>query len=325
MLTKKQNLMEVMKGGNPDRFVNQYEFMEIIMEMPMLKGVFLEPGTEGKNAWGVYYKWPEGHIGQMPVHGEHTVIKDITEWKKYVKAPSVKFSDEEWAAAVEHANKVDRNDQFVTAPYFGGMFEMCHNLMGMENALIAFYEEPELMHELIEFITEYELAYAKEVIDHIRPDAIFHHDDWGTQRNSFLSPEMFKEFFVEPYKKVYGFYKDNGVELIVHHCDSYAANLVPYMIEMGIDIWQGCMTTNNIPELIKQYGGQITFMGGIDSGVVDFPGWNQEIVEREVEKACQNGKLYFIPSLTQGLNISSFPGVYEAVSEAIDRMSKKMF
>ena len=25
MLTKKQNLIETMKGGNPDRFVNQYE------------------------------------------------------------------------------------------------------------------------------------------------------------------------------------------------------------------------------------------------------------------------------------------------------------
>ena len=242
-----------------------------------------------------------------------------------MKAPSVEFSDEEWAAAVEHANSVDRNEQFVTVPYFGGMFEMCHNLMGMENALIAFYEEPEHMHELIEFITEYELAYAKEVIEHIHPDALFHHDDWGTQRNSFLSPEMFKEFFEAPYKKVYGFYKDNGVELVVHHCDAYAANLVPSMIEMGIDIWQGCMTTNNIPELIKKYGGQITFMGGIDSGVVDFPAWNQEIVDREVEKACKNGKIYFIPSLTQGLNISSFPGVYEAVSETIDKMSKKMF
>lgn len=325
MLTKRQNLIEVIKGGNPDRFVNQYEFMEIIMEIPLVKDAFLEPGTERKNNWGVYYTWPEGHIGQMPVHGEHTVIKDITEWKKYVKAPSVKFSDEEWAAAVEHANSVDRNEQFVTAPYFGGMFEMCHNLMSMENALIAFYEEPDHMHELIDFILEYELAYAKEVIDHIHPDALFHHDDWGTQRNSFLSPEMFKEFFETPYKKVYSFYKDNGVELVVHHCDCYAANLVPSMIEMGIDIWQGCMTTNNIPELIEKYGGKISFMGGIDSGVVDFPGWNQEIVDREVEKALKNGKLYFIPSLTQGLNISSFPGVYEAVSETIDKMSEKMF
>ncbi|MGI6407007.1 MAG: uroporphyrinogen decarboxylase family protein [Syntrophaceticus sp.] len=323
MLTKRENLLETIKGGNPDRFVNQYEFMEIIMEVPLVKDCFLEPGTERKNNWGIYYKWPEGHIGQMPVHGEHTVVKDITEWKKYVKAPSVKFADEDWAPAIKHANSVDRNEQFVTAPYFGGVFEMCHNLLGMENALMAFYEEPEYMHELIDFITEYELAFAKEVIEHIHPDALFHHDDWGTQRNSFMSPETFKEFYEPAYKKIYGYYKENGVELVVHHCDCYAANLVPSMIEMGIDIWQGCMTTNNPAELIKKYGGQISFMGGIDSGVVDFPEWTQEIVDREVEKACENGKKYFIPSLTQGLNLSSFPGVYEAVSAAIDRINKK--
>ena len=52
--------------------------------------------------------------------------------------------------------------------------------------------------------------------------------------------DMFREYYLDAYKKVYGYYKDHGVQLIVHHSDSYAANLVPSMIEMGIDIWQGC-------------------------------------------------------------------------------------
>ena len=98
------------------------------------------------------------------------------------------------------------------------------------------------------------------------------------------------------------------------------------MIEMGIDIWQGVMTTNNVPELIKQYGGKITFMGDIDSGVIDFPGWTRENIAEKVETACRRcGKLYFIPGASQGLNISSFPGVYEATDEEIDRMTKEMF
>ena len=137
---------------------------------------------------------------------------------------------------------------------------------------------------------------------------------------------MFEEFFLEPYKRIYGFYKENGVELVVHHSDSYAANLVPFMIEMGIDIWQGVMKTNNIPELIKKYGGQITFMGGLHSGEIDFPDWTQDIIASEVEKSCkENGKLYFIPGSSQGLAISSFPGVYEATDEEIEKMSKEMF
>ena len=114
--------------------------------------------------------------------------------------------------------------------------------------------------------------------------------------------------------------------MIVHHSDSYAATLVPYMIEMGIDIWQGVMTSNNIPELIQKYGGKISFMGGIDSARVDHPGWTREEVHTEVEKACREcGKHYFIPSASQGLPISTFPGVYEALTEEIDAISKIMF
>jgi len=317
--------METIKGGNPDRFVNQYEFMDIILEIPVK--LMCAPGTEFKDGWGITFRWPVGQLGQFPVHDdEHKVLKDITEWKKYVKAPAIQTSDEAWAAAVSHADAVDRNEQFVTAIVLPGLFEMTHHLMSMEDALMALYEEPEAMHELIDYLAEYELAFAKVLIDRLHPDALFHHDDWGSQKSSFISPAMFEEFFVPAYKKIYGYYKDNGVELIVHHSDSYAANLVPYMIEMGIDIWQGVMTTNNTPELIKKYGKQITFMGEVDSGVVDFPAWTPEIVAREVEKACRScGKLYFIPNLTQGLNFSSFPGVYESATEAIDKMSKELF
>ena len=182
------------------------------------------------------------------------------------------------------------------------------------------------MHELIDYITEWELKYAEEVCKHLHPDALFHHDDWGSQQSTFISPAMFEEFFLPAYKKVYGYYKDHGVQLIVHHSDSYAATLVPYMIEMGIDIWQGVMNTNNIPELIKQYGGKLTFMGGVDSATVDRPDWTREMVATEVRKACEScGTKFYIPNTSQGGAMSTYPGVYEAVCEEIDKMSKELF
>ena len=147
-----------------------------------------------------------------------------------------------------------------------------------------------------------------------------------SQTSTCISPEMFREFYKPAYQKIYGYYKEHGVELVVHHSDSYAATLVPDMIDMGIDIWQGVMTSNNIPELIKKYGGKISFMGGIDSAAIDHPGWTRDEVEREVRRACTEcGKLYFIPGASQGLAMSTFPGVYEATSEEIDKLSKEMF
>ena len=325
MLTKKQNLMEVMKGGTPDRFVNQYEFMNLIMEVPL--GVEFNYGQTWKDHWGITWRWPEGQLGSFPVHDqEFKVLKDITEWQKYVKLPEIVTSDEAWAAAIDHANSVNRNEEYVTAFFAPGIFEMTHHLMSMEDALMALYEEPEAMHELIDALTEYELSFAKVLIEKIHPDCLFHHDDWGSQKSSFVSPDMFEEFFLPAYKKIYGFYKANGVELIVHHSDSYAANLVPFMIEMGIDIWQGAASTNDVPKLVREYGGKISFMGDLDNGVIDRGDVTREEIAKEVRRSCEAcGTKYFIPCLIRGGEGSIYPGIYEAVTEEINNMSKEMF
>ncbi len=326
MLTAKQNLLETIQGKSPDRFVNQYEFLDIAVFLPGFNYP-LAPGQTVKDGWGITFDFPKDQIGAFPLHDDtHKVLKDITKWREQVVVPSLDYKKEQWAPALEQVKAVNREEQFVAAAQMPGIFEMTHHLMGMEDALMALYEEPEEMHALIETITDYELKRAELIIDKLHPNALFHHDDWGGQNSTFLSPDMYREFFLDSYKKVYKFWKDNGVELIVHHADSYAATYVPMMIEMGIDIWQGTMTTNDIPKLIKEYGKDITFMGGLDSGAIDFPGWTPEICAEHVEKICKScGKHYFIPCLTQGLPFSSFPGVYDEVSKQIERMSKELF
>ena len=329
MLTKRDNLIETMKiGGKPDRFVNQYEAFGLVMGSPFGKR---NPNPKyGElnvvNAWGVTKSFPVGTPGAFPVHTpDKIVIKDIEEWQKYVHVPQVVYDAEEWEPFIEMAEKVDRKEQFVTAYFAPGVFEQCHYLMEIQNCLIAFYENPDEMHELIDCITQFELDYAAEVCKYMKPEALFHHDDWGTQISTFLSPEMFREFIKPAFMKIYKYYKEHGVKLIIHHSDSYAATLVPDMIDMGIDIWQGVMNTNNIPELIKQYGGQITFMGGIDSASIDFEGWTKEVVHDRVFEACRNcGPHFFIPSASQGLPMSTYPGVYEATVEEINLASREM-
>ncbi|NLP36989.1 MAG: uroporphyrinogen decarboxylase [Firmicutes bacterium] len=330
MLTKRQNLLETIRGGKPDRFVKQYEPFALVFGDPLMELAGPQPERGGPtivNGWGVTMSWPEHVPGSFPIHDdEHKVLKDVTKWKEVVKAPPTEAPEEAWAMIKNMAAGVDRNEYFVTAFMAPGIFEQMHYLMGMDDTLINFYEEPEAMHELIEYITDYKIRYAEQLIKHVKPEALLHHDDWGSQISSFLSPDMFAEFLLPAYKKFYGYCKDNGVELIIHHSDSYGANLVPFMIEMGVDIWQGCMTTNNTPELIKKYGDKITFMGEIDNGLVDKEDWTKEEIEKVVEKACHScGTKFFIPCTTMGLPMSVYPGVYEAVNDAIDKMSKEMF
>ena len=98
------------------------------------------------------------------------------------------------------------------------------------------------------------------------------------------------------------------------------------MIEMGIDVWQGCFSTNNLPELISKYGGKISFMGGIENHLVDYEGWseenNREVIRRTLDEC---GNRYFIPCIAQGGPGSVYPGVYASMCEEIDRYSEEKF
>ena len=330
MLSKRQNMLETVRGGNPDRFVNQFEAIQFIFRTPLgmrSPRPMQQTGWEMVNAWGVTIRFQEGTPGPFPVHDEeHIVLKDVTRWKETVKFPSLEFPQSEWDECAEAAAQIDRNEVFAAAMVGPGVFDHLHYLMGMEECLISFYTEPDALKELLAAITDWELEYARLVCENLKPDMIFHHDDWGSHRSTFLSPEMFDEFIFPSYKKIYGYYKTHGCELVVHHSDSYAATLVPYMIDMGIDVFQGCVDTNNIPELIKKYGGSVSFMGGINNGIVDVPGWTDKLIADYVEKTCREcGKLYFIPCCTAGGPSSSYPGAFDAVTREIDRMSKLMF
>ena len=181
MLTKRQNLLETIRGGKPDRYVNQYEALAMVVANPYMAN---NPQAEyGKgpvvNAWGITNVWPEGTPGGFPVHDkEHIVCKDITRWKEFVHAPRLDYTDEEWAPFVAEAEKIDRNEYFVTQFVAPGIFEQCHHLQEIQNCLMNFYEEPEATHELIDFLTEWELEYAEKICKYIKPYSILHHDDW---------------------------------------------------------------------------------------------------------------------------------------------------
>ncbi len=328
MLSPKQNFYEAAKGLNPDRYANQYEALRLVLHPALLHLNGAQPGQENVvNAWGITNSWPAGMPGAFPVHTpDKIVIKDIEHWQDYVHAPSLDFPDEDWALIKGILDKVDDNLAYKTPFVAPGLFEQCHHLGEIQNTMINLYEYEDEMHDLIKYLTEYELKMAEGICKNLKPNALFHHDDWGSRTSTFMSPEMFEDFFVEPYKEVYGYYKSHGVELIIHHSDSYGATLVPSMIEMGIDVWQGCMSSNDLPNLTRKYCGQIGFMGGFDGADFDYEGWTKEDIRAKVFKlldACTPKA--FIPCIAQGGPGSIYDGVYDTIMAAIDDYNAEHF
>ena len=328
MLTPRENLLETIRGGTPEYLVNMRHFIAGVPDPVVMDSVGMcRPGTSGKSSWGFTIGWPEDAPGPFPIDApEDRVITDITKWEEQLHLPDPHaYPDEAWGMCTMIDSTVDRNEKFVAVETIQGIFEKIHCCIGIEDTLAYFLEEPECMHDLIEVVTDWHIELAKEQIARLHPDVLFHSDDFGTQIGTMMSPQVFEEFLLPAYKRYYGFWHDNGIELIMHHNDAWSATLVPYFIEMGMDIWQGPVSENNVPELVKTYGGQISFMGGIDNGKFDKNGWTYESILEWTRKLVNDcGVHYFIPCLTAAGFESTFPGVYEAVQKAINQVSDEI-
>lgn len=329
MLTSRENLMRTLSGNGADRLVNQYDPFIPIMNDPIMCYVRgnRKKGCTTKDEWGTTFIWPEGQYAAMPhVSVNDKVLPDICKWRNYVNVPDIAANCTEWTDSIKSAAAIDREERMVMSFMGTGIFEQSHFLMGFEDTLINFLAYPESMQELLERISKYRMTYARLLVENLHPDAILSHDDWGSKMAMFMSPTIWRKFIKPLYAKLYGYMKSQGV-LVIHHADSYLADIVEDMAEIGIDIWQGVLPQNDIPVIQKQLKGRMTLMGGIDSAIVDKAGSTEEVIRKEVRRACEayapNG--YFIPCLTYGLKGSIFSHVDPIISDEIDKCSGMFF
>jgi hypothetical protein len=325
MLSLKENVFETMKNGKPT-----HSSMSGNLFPSMGPGVLLyvsgHAGSDRKKPWGVTIYWGEEEPGVMPiVNNETKVCPDITRWREYCKAPDIANAPLDWTQAQADAEKNRSDGKFVMVWSPTGVFEQLHFLMGFEDTLCAFLEEPEAMHELIDYVTEFKMTQIKLLIDNLHPDVVMFHDDWGSKHALFMAPAVWREFFKEPYKKIYGMMKKEGI-ITMHHADSFCQPIAQDMVDVGIDIWEGILPSNDIQQIKKDTNYKLTLMGGIDASVVDRRDWNEEVVRAEVARACKDyheGGM-FIPCLTYGGEGSIFPGVNDSIMDE-DRKQNKLY
>lgn len=323
----KENVFETLKNGKPKAFINEWEPFPLILD-PILRKVYTAtPGKTVVDPWGVTMFWGKNEPGPMPViNGETKVCPDITEWRKYVKAPDIENSEFDWTDTIKEAKKIREDGKLVMLWMPTGLFEECHFLMGFEDTLVNLLTEPDDMHDLIEYITEYRLKYLEIMTEKFQPDVIMFHDDWGAKTSLFMKPDTWREFFKEPYRRIYGYMKEKGI-ITMHHADSFCEPIVKDMVEIGIDIWQGVLPENDIQKIKKETDYKLTLMGGIDASIVDKKDIDENIIREEVRRACREyseGGM-FIPCLTYGKEGSIFPGVNDIIMDEINKLNDVYF
>jgi hypothetical protein len=299
-MNPRENIMAILNREQPDSYSDIMPTIELIMDPLFMADGSLPDENPHPDMWGTMKMWKPGTPGPHPyITDENKVIKDIEYWQDQVKFPELAGYD--WTDAVAQANSVDRRERFVGSFMPTGLFERSHFLMGMEDAFCNYLEEPEAMHDLLRAICNWKLDYIDEWCKHIQPDIVFYHDDWGSKRSLFLSPETWREFIKPLQKEISQEFHDRGI-IYMHHSDCYCQPICTDMVEIGVEIWQGAIPQNDIVQIQKDTNGELAMVGGVDGPAIDIEGLPEEEIRAEVRRAidtyCPGGR--FFPSIANG-------------------------
>ena len=304
-MTKKEKFLSVMRNEKPLKWMG-YGFeaftktmFHCIIDPISIWDILFIQGENVKDNWGVVHRYlPDKDPGIIPmVNEQNQVIKDITHWRDYVTFPEIP-TDLDWSATQAQIAEVDRDQELVMVPTFRGLFERAHCLMTFEDTLVNMYEEPEAMNEFFGAYCDWKLKVAEALCDNLDFDVIHSHDDWGSKTAMFFSIDKFRELLKPHYKRLYDYYHKRG-KIVQHHCDCYATDVAPELVDLGVEMWQGVLPSNDIKRIQRETQGKILLMGGLDQGLIDQADVTEEAVRAEVRRAideyCPGGG--FVPCI----------------------------
>ncbi len=163
-----------------------------------------------------------------------------------------------------------------------GFFWTPRDLMDIEPHMYAFYDYPELLHDINTFMLELYLDKVIKVLKLIPADVVYIMEDLSGANGPMLSKDHFDEFVGAYYKRLIPKLKECGVKHIIVDTDGDFTNLIPNFLEAGVegflplDVNAGV----DIVEVRKQYP-HLKLIGGFNKLCIAA---GKEAIDKEFER-----------------------------------------
>jgi uroporphyrinogen decarboxylase len=178
----------------------------------------------------------------------------------------------------------------------GGVFGAFRWLMGDEAGLIAFHRQPDLVHDIMDHLTDIYLTVWEKAVKEVRADSVHLWEDLCYRAGPLMSPKLWEEFIGPNYRRIKAFAERHNIQIISVDTDGNPDRLTPLMMRAGVnllfplEVAAGC----DVNAWRAKYP-LLAFMGGIDKRVL---AQGRAAIDRELERirpAVEQGR--YIPDL----------------------------
>jgi len=224
----------------------------------------------------------------MPEYVDHPV-KDMRTWERDVKWRLDPKTPARYEGMDEKMKEeFDREARgFIVGQSVIGGYMYLRSLIGPEDLLYKFYDEPELIHDCMKTWFELSDAIISAHQKYIAFDELFLAEDICYKTGPLISPDMMREFLFPYYKQLYDNMKsrqlNSGKKIHLQiDTDGDARPVIPVYMELGMDhmspfeVASGC----DVVEIAKRYP-NLLIRGGIDKRILAA---GKGAIDREVER-----------------------------------------
>lgn len=195
-------------------------------------------------------------------------VKNMDDWVKI--KPWYEFSEDRIKPDYKEKAQEHLNADRVLCVGIPGGFDEPRQLMGEEELCIAFYEQPELIHDILETIGNTAFKVLEIVSRDVQIDMLSVHEDMAGKSGPLAGPVQIQEFIKPYYRKVWDMLQERGVRLFDQDSDGDMNPVIEAFMEAGVNCMYPMEPAANmdIVKVREKYGTKLAFYGGIDKHVI---------------------------------------------------------
>jgi len=211
-------------------------------------------------------------------------VKDMDSWLQVKPLYTFHEARIDWAA-VERARAAQAKGALVVGRIPGG-YDTPRQLMGAEQACVGYYEQPELMHDIIQTLTETACQVFERITEHLVIDQLSVHEDMAGKAGPLIGPRQVDQFLKPYFQQVWALLSSRGTRIFDMDTDGNVEALLDNLLECGLNALHPMEAAAgmDIVALRQKYGQQLAMKGGLDKFVLK---QDKAAIRRELEYKLQ--------------------------------------
>jgi uroporphyrinogen decarboxylase len=151
-----------------------------------------------------------------------------------------------------------------------GFYWRSREFMGTENLSLAWYDYPDMMHEIMEFFADFLIETSRPVLEKIQVEYFTFNEDLSMKNGPLIGPAHFREFIFPHLRRVVDFFKSHGVKYVAVDTDGDPTVLIPLFLEAGIDVLWPLERASEVHPLAlrRKFCKSLRMWGGVDKRVL---------------------------------------------------------